>query len=81
MLRALCLLLLLLAPFALGAPSVVFSILLHRHGARSPASCFPLDVDPNCLLWPDGLGMLTQLGEAPPFRPFVCVCLCHATHS
>jgi hypothetical protein len=47
---------------------VLFAIVAHRHGARSPAYCFPLDVDPSCTqaVWPDGLGMLTSRGVCDP---------------
>ena len=41
---------------------LVFSVLLHRHGDRSPTECFPLDVDPDCSHWTDGFGMLTATG-------------------
>jgi hypothetical protein len=58
---------------------VLFSIVTHRHGARSPAYCFPLDVDPSCTqaVWPDGLGMLTQRGahSARLFPHFQCMYL------
>lgn len=45
------------------AEDVVMSIVLHRHGARGPETCFPPAVDPNCPLWPDGKGLLTELGS------------------
>jgi acid phosphatase len=43
--------------------AAVFSVVIHRHGDRSPVDCLPLAVDADCRYWADdGYGMLTDMG-------------------
>lgn len=42
--------------------NVLLSMVLHRHGARSPFTFLPTGVDPNDASWTDGTNFITPGG-------------------